>query len=82
MEIPSPGAHDDDPLAVFRFAHDGAVSETLNSPVPAGSRDTFFTGLKKVSKERTCAALGITVAVGGDFFTYCNRMNQRTLRLR
>jgi hypothetical protein len=46
----------------------GLSHETLNSPVPAGSRDTFFTGLKKVSKERTCAALGITVAAGGDSF--------------
>jgi hypothetical protein len=32
------------------------------SPVPAGSRVTFFAGPKKVTKERTCAALGISVA--------------------
>jgi hypothetical protein len=46
----------------------------LNSPVPAGSRVTFFTGLKKVTKERTCAALGITFAVGGGFFHWYPRV--------
>jgi hypothetical protein len=34
----------------------------LSSPVPAGSRMTFFTRPKKVIKERTNAALGISVA--------------------
>jgi hypothetical protein len=33
--------------------------QNFKPPVPAGSRVTFFTGLKKVTKERTCAALGM-----------------------
>jgi hypothetical protein len=40
------------------------------SPVPAGCRITFFTGLKKVTKERTYSpAVGISYAVAGPFTT-------------
>jgi hypothetical protein len=43
----------------FVWFQETFMLNTLSSPVPAGSRVTFFAGPKKVTKETTCAALGM-----------------------
>ena len=57
-------------------------SKTNNPPVPPGSRESFFAGPKKVTKERTCAALGMCWHGFDTFYRWYVLINKAVLRCR